>query len=370
MSSEITQSANYSKELLLAYQSKINPLIVSYFAKQKEYVKATFNDSAFRSVEVFEDICTRGAKRARGAFSYYVYKMYGGKNDTEALKMGIVLELVHAYLLLLDDFMDRSALRRGGPTAHVLMNEYYSKQGFRGGDPSHFGDSIAVTIGAAGFHMAMDLLMSLDFSSDILKALSNNLNEKIEITAFGQITDVVNSHNPNVTEDDVLKMLEWKTGVYTYENPIHTGAIMAGNGNKEELSKLSEYALPAGIAFQIQDDILGIFGNSGDTGKSVYDDLREGKYTLLMHHALEVGSKEQVEVLRANLGNQSAGERELNDVKTILVESGSLEYSKNKAKELVLKAKDSLEKNRSPRWEDEGYKYLVGIADYMIDRKL
>jgi len=280
------------------------------------------------------------------------------------------LELTHAYLLLLDDFMDKSDLRRGGPTAHVLMKDYYSKQNFRSGDSAHFGDSIAVSIGAAGFHMAMQILMSLDFSKEILIALSNNLNEKIEITAHGQITDVVNASNPNVTEEDVLKMLEWKTGVYTYENPIHTGAIMAGQKDSEELRKLSEYAIPAGIAFQIQDDILGIFGNSGDTGKSVYDDLREGKYTLLMHHAFEVGSKAQKEILTQNLGNPNVKAKELADVKSILIDSGSLDYSKKVANDLVLKAKKSLIKNRSSNWKDEGFNYLIGIADYMIDRRL
>lgn len=368
--SEITQSANYAKEKLFAYQSLINPLIWDYFKEQKQLVKSKFTDSSVRSLEVFEDISTRGAKRARGAFSYYVYKMYGGQNDSEALKMGIVLELVHAYLLLLDDFMDKSELRRNGKTAHVLMKEYYSNQRFTGGDPSHFGDSIAVTIGAAGFHMAMQFLMTLGFSPEILIALSNNLNEKIDVTAFGQITDIVNSHNPKVTELDVLKMLEWKTGVYTYENPIHTGAIMAGHGDKDELSKLSEYAIPAGIAFQIQDDILGVFGNSDDTGKSVYDDLKEGKYTLLIHHALEVGSNAQKEALNQSLGNSNVHEAELNAVKSILIETGALDYSKKVANDLVLKAKNALKGNKSYNWSDEGYKYLLGIADYMIDRKL
>ena len=370
MISDIPSSAKKAKGMLYSFQREINPLIKDFFAKKKIKIKNNFPDSSYKAIEVFEDICTRGAKRARGAFSYYVYKMYGGQNDSEALKMGIVLELTHAYLLLLDDFMDKSETRRGGPTAHVLMQDYYSKQDFRGGDPAHFGDSIAVTIGAAGFHMAMQFLMSLDFAPEILIALSNNLNEKIEITAHGQITDVVNASNPNVTERDVLKMLEWKTGVYTYENPIHTGAIMAGQKDSEELRKLSEYAIPAGIAFQIQDDILGIFGNSDDTGKSVYDDLGEGKYTLLIHHALEVGNDAQKEILKRNLGNPNVGDKELSEVKSVLLDSGSLDYSKKVANELVLKAKNSLIKNRSANWGQEGFDYLVGIADYMIDRKL
>ena len=356
--------------MLYSLQFQINPLIKDYFFNENQMVKGKYPEASIKALQVYEDICTRDAKRARAAFAYYVYKMFGGKNDAEALRMGIVLELVHAYLLLLDDFMDKSERRRSSATAHILMRDYFIEKGYKGVDPLHFGNSIAVTVGAMGFHMAMQLLLDLDFDKDILKALSDNLNAKVEVTAHGQITDIVNGFNPNVSEVDVLKMLEWKTGVYTYENPIHTGAIMAGFNGTAELRKLSEYAIPAGIAFQIQDDILGIFGNSEDTGKSVYDDLREGKYTLLMHHALEVGSDVQKEVLNANLGNPDVSDLELSDVEAVLIETGSLEYSKKVANELVLKAKASLEKNRSANWGDEGYEYLVGIADYMIEREL
>ena len=371
--SEINLSSwQNAKKLLVDYQNKLNPVIDEYFDEQIKNVSETYPPHSVKALEVYRDICTRGGKRARGAFSYYVYKMYGGQNDTEAIKMGIVLELIHAYLLLLDDFMDLSETRRHGPTGHKLFSKYFEDQNFANPkiNSKHFGDSIAVTTAALGAHMALRLLNSVDFSSDIKISLSNNLNEKLVTTGHGQITDVVNGFNPNVTEEDVLKMLEWKTGVYTYENPIHTGAIMAGITDKSQFKILSDYAISAGVAFQIQDDILGVFGSSDDTGKSVYDDLREGKYTLLAHFALKNGSEDQIQKLKLILGNPEIGDIELAEAKKIFVESGSLEYSKKTALNLVNKAKESLQKNKSENWQQIGYEYLLGIADYMIERSL
>ncbi len=367
--SKYPQSVQTAKEMLFSFKKRLAPKIDEYFQSELTRVRSLYPATSIKGIEVYRDITFRGGKRGRAAFSYYVYKMYGGEQDDEAMKMGLVLELVHSYILLLDDFMDRSATRRFGPTAHEMLKKYFVERGFVGGDSQHFGDSLAVTIGTMGFHMAMQQLMDLDFEKPILKALSDNLNQKIEITDHGQVSDIVNTYNPSVTEHDVLKMLEWKTGVYTYENPIHTGAIMAGHGDQSELDRLSEYAIPAGIAFQIQDDILGIFGSPDDTGKSVMDDIREGKYTLLVHYALEKGSAQQIKILRAALGNSEINNEEYEAVKTVLVNTGSLEYSKKTARTLVEKAKQSLEKNRSSQWHQEGYDYLLGIADYMIVRE-
>jgi len=360
----------YAKKVLEDFQKQINPLINEYFDKKILEAEKIYPQTALEALKVYRDVTTRGAKRARAAFAYMTYKMYGGTNLDEALKMGIVLELVHSYLLILDDFMDDSNIRRGDPTAHIMFKDYAKKHNFQSMDKSHFGESLAVTIAAAGFHMAMQILNELKFNDDVIERLSQNLNQKIEITAYGQIIDVANAASQNSSEEDVLKMLEWKTGVYTYENPIHIGAIMAGADSPKELKALSEYAIPAGIAFQIQDDILGVFGKEEELGKSVKSDIAEGKYTLLVNYALEKGDSVQQEFLRSMLGNKSISDKELEQVRDIFISTKALERSREKAHELVLKAKGSLVKNHNPIWKSEGLDYLNGIAEYMIERKL
>lgn len=364
----MSDSVKFSKTLLAKFQQEVNPLIEKYFDVEIGSLLPDYPGVSQTVIETYKDITMRGAKRLRAALAYYAYEMLGGKKSKEALKMGVVLELVHAYLLILDDFMDQSKTRRHGPAAHVIFSNYYKEHKFSGGDSDHFGASIAVTIGAMGFHMAMQLLNSLDFDCSQLVKLSANLNEKIEITAQGQILDVVNAAAKNSSENEVMKMLEWKTGVYTFENPLQSGAIMAG-ATDSTLAKLSEYGIPAGIAFQIQDDILGVFGNSESTGKPVVDDLKEGKYTLLIHKTLEMSSKSQKEELLQMLGSGNITEKDLEVAKQIMVETGALDYARNKAHELISTAKSALSENFGEYKDTRGYKFIDGIADYIIDRK-
>src|SRR3989344_4831265 len=120
----------YAKKVLEDFQKQINPHINEYFDKKILEAKKVYPETALEALKVYKDITTRGAKRVRAAFAYMVYKMYGGTNLDEALKMGVVLELVHSYLLVLDDFMDDSDSRRGAPTAHIMFEDYAKEHNF------------------------------------------------------------------------------------------------------------------------------------------------------------------------------------------------------------------------------------------------
>lgn len=366
---ELSESALNAKAKLKEFQTKINPLIEEYFDKEIARVEKIYSTHAIKALEVYRDISTRRAKRLRASFIYYVYQMFGGTNLKEVIRVAVILEIVHAYLLMLDDFMDKSDTRRGGPTAHKIFEQYYHEQGFTKGDPVHYGQSIGASLGMMGFHMAMRLLSTVKIDTKIINEMLENINAKLVITWQGQILDVTNAVANKVSEKDILNMLKWKTGVYTYENPIQLGAIMA-NAKKSYLDKLSAYAIPAGIAFQIQDDILGVFGDPADTGKSVLDDLKEGKYTLLVHKALEKGTAKQKAMLQMILGNPDITLKDANEAKKIFEDTGSLEYSRKTALEFVKKAKRELQKGLIEYSKTEGYKYLIGIADYMIVREV
>jgi geranylgeranyl diphosphate synthase type I len=363
----LSQSAELAKNNLKTFWTVFNPEFEKLLEARAQKLNEHYPEYVNKAMQVYTDISTRQQKRLRASFVYNTYKMYGGEKDELAIKMGMVIELIHAYLVIEDDFMDISDTRRGGPTAHVLFEQMYHQESFIRGDSIHYGNSMAVLAALTGSHIAMQIINSLDIDAQTKIRLSQNLNSKIEITAYGQMTDITNALQKVVSEKDVLNMLRWKTGVYTYENPIHSGAILAGVSDAE-LAKLSEYAIPGGISFQVQDDILGMFGDPDSTGKSNMDDLREGKYTLLIHKALENGSDVQKAVINKHLGNRQASEKDHEEVKEIIVETGSLDYSKNTALNLVNEAKESLVKNNKGQWETEGLEYLNGIANYMIER--
>jgi len=161
----------------------------------------------------------------------------------------------------------------------------------------------------------------------------------------------------------------YKTGKYTYETPLHTGAILAG-ASDDDLKALTEYAIPGGIAFQIQDDILGMFGDEYKIGKPADSDLSEGKKTLLIVKAFEKGDSLQKKILNKNLGSPKISSKDLREVRQIIIDTGSLEYSKKIALNLVNKAKERLQKYSHSNWIPEGREFLDGIADYMIKRDL
>ncbi len=365
----LSATAQKGRQTIKEFQTLFEPHIEEYFEKQLNRIEDEFDNGYSRyCIEIYKEICTRKAKRLRASFIYYVYKMFNGPNNNTAIDMGIIIELMHANWLIIDDFMDLSDTRRGGAAAHKILAQYHKEHHFKNLDSDHFGDALAVNIGVTGIFMATNLLLGLDLENGIIKELAKNISQKMEITAHGQITDVFNAVGVQVSEENVLKMLKWKTGVYTYENPIHIGAILAGATDKD-LNKLSEYAIPGGISFQIQDDILGMFGNSEIMGKSAMDDLREGKYTLLVHKALENANQKQREILDKNIGNRNLTSEDHELVKKIIEDTGSLDYSKQKAKELVEQAKQSLVKNYDPKWNQEGLDFLNNIADYVIERE-
>jgi geranylgeranyl diphosphate synthase type I len=186
------------------------------------------------------------------------------------------------------------------------------------------------------------------------------------MTVVGQSKDFYIEYRGKASVRDVLRMYKYKTAKYTFEGPLHLGAILGG-AKDEFLKKLSRYAIPAGVAFQIQDDILGIFGSEKKIGKPVGSDIRQGKYTILVAKAFEGARLKQKQILISCLGNKNLTHKDIEDFKTVLIDTGALDFAKKLALLLVSDAKRELKKMKiNPKAE----KFLGTIADYMIQREL
>jgi geranylgeranyl diphosphate synthase type I len=312
-----------------------------------------------------------GGKRLRGAFAYYSYLMHGGRNREEIIKVGAALEILHSYLLAHDDMMDRADMRHFKPT----INKYYEAVGklhkLRRPEAVHFGNSIAVNAGDVLCHVGLDVLVNAKFEAHKkLNALSKVHNE-FRDTGYGQVIDVFSGilNLKQVDEDYVMLVHYFKTGKYTYETPLHVGAILAG-ADREELEALTRYAIPGGIAFQIQDDILGMFGDAKKIGKSEDADIREGKKTLLIVKALEKATPSQKKIIYDALGNPDVTKEMQEKVRKVIIDTGSLDYSRRVAKRLVKKAQEGLNLKPSKSWKPEGKDFLEAVAKYMIEREI
>lgn len=354
-----------AKQTLRNYVAEIEPRLANYWQRelslnfgfnkrQKEVVRGMLAHSREHNL--------RKSKRIRGSFVNYAFLLGKGKIDERIWGAAMAVELVHTALLMHDDFMDRDEVRRGGPTTH----KFYADKA--GGD-KHYGETMAVGVGDAVLCLGFELLQRSGFEDKKVIEAMNQMQRKIAITAFGQGYDVTLEVEKKWTEDDVLSLHRAKTGVYTYENPLMIGAILGGL-SVEAKKILTEYAMDGGVAFQLQDDILGVFGSEGETGKSADSDLKQGKCTLLVLKATELGSDEQKKAVKGVWGKMGAKRRELDLAKKAIKESGALEYNRELARKLASRAVRTAERLRGLNLNKKAIDYIQGVAEYMVEREV
>lgn len=351
---------------LAEYKKFLDAEIQGYSKQLQKQTLQTYGAHSRIATDAYLDILARGGKRIRGALAIAGYEMAGGKDADMIIQAGRALEMIHAYLLIMDDIQDRSLTRRGGPTAHIALSRYHEKKHLSG-DATHFGISIALNAMGIGNHAAQATVTRLSVADDIKTQALELLNEAIITTAHGQTCDIMNEVNGPVTMRDVNNVLEWKTAHYTFLNPLAFGMTLAG-ATSADIESIKQYALNAGRAFQTTDDILGTFGTEFESGKSPFDDIKEGKRTVITLYALEHAEKADKNFLIQMLGNQKITQAEFNRCKDILVESGALDFAKEESRRGVVKAIESLDASNQ-KWKDEGISFLRGLAQYLIDRK-
>lgn len=360
-----------AKQTLQSYVKLIDKRLSDYWDSEVE-LNFGFNQ---RQKEVVREMLLhskehnlRSSKRLRGSLVNFGFRLGGGKVTEKVWRAAMAVELVHTALLMHDDFMDRDEVRRGGPTTH----KYYETKAVDapGAFRSHYGESMAVNAGDAVLCLGYQLLLECGFAVERTALAMKQMLRGIANTAYGQAYDVTLEVVKNWTEDDVISLHKAKTAVYTYENPLLIGITLAGVTGKKIKTILSDYAMDGGVAFQLQDDILGVFGSEEETGKSADSDLKQGKCTLLVLKALEMGNRAQKIAVEKVWGKMKANRADLDIAKKAIEESGSLEYSKKLAKKLAAKAAKTANKLRKFNLNSGAVDYLQGIAEYMVEREV
>jgi geranylgeranyl diphosphate synthase, type I len=352
-------------ELLKKYKNRVEIHLKDYF-KRKMKESEKIDPLIRQAVLAITDFTLADGKRIRPAMVYYGYLASGGKDEEKIIKISMSMELVHSFLLIHDDIIDRDEKRHGVLTVH----EKYRRMGRKicsKDDRAHFGNSMAIITGDMAHAMANEIIFNSDFSPEIIIRALDKLQNIVYFTISGEMLDVVMENRGKTTEKEILNMFEAKTSRYTFEGPLHFGNILTG-GDSKILNSFTKYSLPLGKAFQIRDDILGVFGDEKKTGKPVGSDVIEGKQTLLFLKALENGNSMQKKKLRKYLGKKDLKMQELEDFRKIIKETGSLEYSQNLSEKLV---KESLGALCEVDFKNEEAKFfLEGIASYMVKREV
>jgi len=342
-----------AKSYLEDYAKQAGKYLKKFFAeKSKEASK--IDKLAVEVLGTLENYIS-GGKKIRGALTVLGYQITGGKRTRDILPVSAAVEIVHSALLIHDDFIDKDRFRRGKPTVH----EIYAK-----GNSEHYGASIALIIGDIGIFLSNQILASSNFDAKmIIKATSEFENLLIK-TGYGEILDIAFDSKKSTTWGDILKVRTYKTAYYTIVMPLTVGAILGGAKDKT-LKAIENYGVPVGIAFQLADDILGVFGKSDKTGKSSESDIREGKKTLLFVKALELARDKERQFLLKWYGSDKLDKNKIEKIRQAIKDSGSLDYSRKLAEEMAEKGKKYIPKITGNLQFRET---LSSLADFMVYR--
>lgn len=270
-----------------------------------------------------------GGKRLRALMCYWGWRGAGGPAENpDIVTAGCALELFQAAALIHDDIIDRSDTRRGGPSVHKRFSQLHEMNGWAL-DSGRFGDAAAILTG--------DLCLSFSeesFTEIGLRAAAGSPARRIfnlmraEVMA-GQYLDILEEvagpvRDPAGSVERAKSIIRYKSAKYSTEHPLALGGALAG-APAGLLEGYSAFSLPLGEAFQMRDDVLGVFGDPETTGKPAGDDLREGKRTVLVGFAINQAPRDEAEYLDRMLGNPGLGQDEVAEIRRIVIECGALE---------------------------------------------
>jgi geranylgeranyl diphosphate synthase type I len=263
-----------------------------------------------------------GGKRLRPAFCYWGHRAAGADDNEQVVRAAASLELLQACALVHDDVIDRSDTRRGAPSVHRRFAALHRAEDWRG-DPEGFGEAAAILLGDLALIWADTMLADSGFPAEVLQRAQPVWDAMRVEVMCGQYLDVVEQARGGGSVERALRVARLKSAKYTIERPLHLGAAL-GNGGPDLAASLSDYGLPLGEAFQLRDDVLGVFGDPGVTGKPAGDDLREGKRTALVALAFAAANDAQQQQLRGRLGDPNLDEDGVTVLREVIAATGAL----------------------------------------------
>ena len=282
-----------------------------------------------------------GGKRLRPAFAYWGFLAAGGQDSDHVLRACASLEFLQACALIHDDVMDASDTRRGKPAIHKQFEAQHLTNNWNGSGKL-FGEGAAILVGDLALSWADEMLLTSGLGNDQLlraKAIYDIMRTEL---MSGQYLDLLEQVRGGITHERAETVIRFKSAKYTIERPLHLGAAIAG-ATPELNEVLSEYGLALGEAFQLRDDLLGVFGDSAVTGKPAGDDLREGKQTMLMAFANSNASAADKKFLSDNLGNPDLSSETISQLQSVLTSCGAQDFVESRITSYLDKSLASLD---------------------------
>ncbi len=287
--------------------------------------------------QIADYIISAGGKRIRPALVLLMANAWGYRGE-DHFKLAAVVEFIHTATLLHDDVVDESELRRGRQTANAM-----------------FGNAASVLVGDFVYSRAFQMMVSVN-SMRVMQILADATN----VIAEGEVLQLMNMHDPDVTEERYLQVIRSKTAKL-FEAATELGSLLAG-APETAIAAAAEYGRSLGTAFQLIDDVLDYSGNAADIGKNVGDDLREGKPTLPLIYLMQHGTAEERELVRNCIA--TGDEAHFPEVLAAITNSGALQYARDQAAVARDRAKAALSPLPASPFKDA----LQTLANFAVDR--
>ena len=350
------------KATLKSVRSAVEEELSIFLNRESAYLNSISSDLSPVSDSLTSFLLDSG-KRLRPLFAYAGFAAAGGSLEKSAIRAMAALELLQACALIHDDLMDGSDTRRGKPSIHRHFESVHVQDQLDGFAPQ-YGLSAAVLLGDLALVWSDQMLNTAGLTTEQFARVLPFYNEmRVELMA-GQFLDIHEQTQKDTSVDRSMKIARYKSGKYTIERPLHLGAAMTSS-SKEVTDALSAYGLPLGEAFQLRDDLLGVFGDPSVTGKPAGDDLREGKRTVLIAMTHERQSPAQLEICKKYFGKPDIDAEGVATLQEIIESTGAraeLEATIDRLTDQALTAA------QSQVFTDDGKALLVELANIATKR--
>jgi octaprenyl-diphosphate synthase len=326
-----------SAAIQTAQQNPITRTIATDMGAVNTVIRQRLHSDVALVNQIAEYIISAGGKRIRPVLVLLLANAYGYRGAGHH-ELAAVVEFIHTATLLHDDVVDESSMRRGRQTANAL-----------------FGNAASVLVGDFLYSRAFEMMTSLD-DMRIMEILSR----ATTVIAEGEVLQLLNMHDPDVTRESYLTVIRSKTAKL-FEAAAQLGALIAG-ANDGQIEAAGEFGRSLGTAFQLIDDVLDYAGDATEIGKNVGDDLREGKPTLPLIYVMENGTAEQRELIRGCIEN--GDETHFDAVLAAVSSTGALDYTRREAEVAADRAKAAIADLPDSEYKDS----LLQLCSFAVDR--
>lgn len=324
--------------MFLKIKFKIEKELRAYIgAINKLYALNKLSPVLFKSIKEF---ILRDGKRIRPILFCIGYLGFSKKSPLGLYRSALSLELLHDFMLVHDDIIDKSDKRRGKPAMHTLLKDTL-KQNKK---IKFTGEDLAIVVGDIMYAMALEAFLAVKENPQRKEAALKKLIQAVLYTGSGEFIELLLGIKAleKVTRKDIYKIYDYKTAHYTFASPLTMGATLAG-AKPAQIKKLYSYGMLLGKAFQIKDDILGIFGTIKETGKPNLTDIKEAKRTLLAWYAFNHADKKNKLLIKKIMENRIVKDAQLLKMRSMIIDTGALAYAKKQIKYLYAQALDQIQ---------------------------